>query len=144
MTNTTRDESDGMRRRVRATSNLFCLSAVQAKKLPLSASLACAEGALKCPPAEHDGGAAIEVFSASSVFWVYPSVLVLFGRSCCLKNCDSEAPPPGYAVLWSVGVGTAGAPVAIRRGSRFIASVVVVDTDKPKQPTDCLGGVGPV
>ena len=38
-----------------------------------------------------------------------------------------EAPPPGYAVLWSVGVGAAGAPVAIRGGSRFIASFVVVD-----------------
>ena len=38
-----------------------------------------------------------------------------------------EAPPPGYAVRWSVGVGAAGAPVGIRRGSRFIASVVVVD-----------------
>ena len=38
-----------------------------------------------------------------------------------------EAPPPGYAVLWSAGVGAAGAPVAIRRGSRFIASAVVVD-----------------
>ena len=35
--------------------------------------------------------------------------------------------PPEYAVLWSVGVGAAGAPVAIRRGSRFIAPVVVVD-----------------
>ena len=35
-----------------------------------------------------DGGAAIEYLSVSSVFWVYPSVLVLFGRSCCLKNCD--------------------------------------------------------
>ena len=35
--------------------------------------------------------------------------------------------PPGYAVRWSVGVGAAGAPVAIRRGSRFIASAVVVD-----------------
>ena len=38
-----------------------------------------------------------------------------------------EAPPLGYAVQWSVGVGAAGAPVAIRRGSRFIAPVVVVD-----------------
>ena len=38
-----------------------------------------------------------------------------------------EAPSPGYAVLWSVGVDAAGAPVAIRKVSRFIASVVVVD-----------------
>ena len=38
-----------------------------------------------------------------------------------------EAPPSGYAVLWPVGLGAAGAPVAIRRGSRFIASIVVVD-----------------
>ena len=38
-----------------------------------------------------------------------------------------ETRPPGYPVLWSVGVGAAGAPVGIRRGSRFIASVAVVD-----------------
>ena len=30
-------------------------------------------------------------------------------------------------MLWSVGVGAAGAPVAIRGGLRFIASVVIVD-----------------
>ena len=97
-------------------------------------------GSPKIPPAEQrhtprnsDGGVAIGVISVSSVFWVDPSVLVLFGRSCSLKNCDCdshvffEAPPPGYAVLWSVGVGAAGAPVAIPRGSRFIASVAVVD-----------------
>ena len=44
--------------------------------------------------------------------------LVLFGRLCCLIKCDRhdffEAPPPGNVVLWSVGMGTAGAPVAIR------------------------------
>ena len=101
--------------------------AAQAGKASLSASFAWAKGALNRHPRNTDGGAAIEVFSASSVFWVYPSVLVLFGRSSCLKNCDSEAPPPGYAVLWFVGVGAAGTPVAIRRGSRFIASIVAID-----------------
>ena len=85
------------------------------------------------PPAEQRRRCSYRSLEVSSVFWVDPSVLVLFGRPCCLKNCDCDrhdffkAPPPGYAVLWSVGVGAAGAPVAIRRGSRFIASVVVVD-----------------
>ena len=35
-----------------------------------------------------------------------------------------EAPPPGYAVVWSGGVSAADAPVTIRRGSRFIASML--------------------
>ena len=36
-----------------------------------------AEGAVRCHPQNNDGGAAIEVLSAS--VWVYPSDLVLFG-----------------------------------------------------------------
>ena len=91
------------------------------------------EGALNCQPQNSDDGAAIEALSVSSVFWVYLSVLVLFGRSCSEENCYCgrnnflEAPPPGCAVLWSVGMGAADAPVAIHRGSLFIASIVVVD-----------------
>ena len=38
-----------------------------------------------------------------------------------------EAPPPGYDVLWFVGVGTAIAPVASREASRFMTSIVVTD-----------------
>ena len=133
LTNT--DESRRERRhawsRAHRRQPLFFFAA-QARKLSLSGYLGWAEGTLKCHPRNSDGGEAIGFFSVSSVFWVYPSVLVLFGRSCCLKNCDCghvffEAPPPGCAVLWSVGVCTAGAPVAIHRGSRFIASIVVVD-----------------
>ena len=41
-----------------------------------------------------------------------------------------EAPPPGDDVPWSVGVGTAIAPVASRWGSCFIASIVVAETAK--------------
>ena len=41
-----------------------------------------------------------------------------------------EAPPPGYDVLWSVGVGAAIAPVTSRIGSRFIASIVVTEAAK--------------
>ena len=84
------------------------------------------------PPAEQRRRCSYRSLEVSSVFWVDPSVLVLFGRPCCLKNCDCDrhdffkAPPPGYAVLWSVGVGAAGAPVSTRSGSRFIASVMVV------------------
>ena len=66
-----------MRRRVRAAASLFFGGATHARKLSLSASLAWAEGALKCHPRNSDGGAAIEVLSVS--FWVYPSVLMLFG-----------------------------------------------------------------
>ena len=41
-----------------------------------------------------------------------------------------EAPPPGYAMFLSVGLGAAVVPVASRWGSRFIASVVVIDASK--------------
>ena len=43
------------------------------------------------------------------------------GRASCLKKCIAvamifffEAPPPGYDVLWSAGVGAAIAPFACR------------------------------
>ena len=42
-----------------------------------------------------------------------------------------QATPSGYtAVLWSVGVGAAVVPVASRRGSHFVASVVAIDVIK--------------
>ena len=41
-----------------------------------------------------------------------------------------EAPPPRYHVLRSVAVAPAVAPVASHRGSRFIASIVVIDAVK--------------
>ena len=76
-----------MRRRVRAVSSLFFVLVAQARKLSLTGSLGWAEEALKCDPLNSDGGAAIEVLSVSSVFWVYTgtSVLVLLGRSTWLK-----------------------------------------------------------
>ena len=43
-------------------------------------SLGGAEEALLCHPRNSDGGAAFEVLSVSSVFWVYTSV------SCCLDE----------------------------------------------------------
>ena len=89
------------------------------------------------PPAEQRRRCSYRSLErVSSVFRVYPSLLVLFGRPCCLKNCDCDrhdffwgatAGVRCALVLWSVGVGAASAPVAIRRGWRFIASVVVVD-----------------
>ena len=79
-----------MRRRVRAVSSLFFVLVAQARKLSLTGSLGWAEEALKCDPLNSDGGAAIEVLSVSSVFWANPSVLVLFGRSCGLKNRDCD------------------------------------------------------
>ena len=82
------DESRRERRHASSRAPLLFCFAAQAWNLSLSASLAWAEGALKCHPRNSDGGVAIEVLSVSSVFWVDPSVLVLFGRSCCLKNCD--------------------------------------------------------
>ena len=50
-------------------------------------------GSPKMPPAEQRRRCSyptVEVLSVSSVCWVHPSVLVLFGRSCSLKNkaCD--------------------------------------------------------
>ena len=93
-------------------------------------------GSTKCHPRNSDDGADIEVLSVSAVFRVYPSVLALLGRSSWLKNwaCDRHDVFRGATigvrcsmVLWSVGVGAAGAPVATRLGSRFIVSVVVVD-----------------
>ena len=53
-----------------------------------------------------------------------------------------EEPPPGHAVLWSVSVGAAVAPVATRWGSRFIASFGIVDS--AQRAMDYLGDVGPV
>ena len=124
------DHTDESRRERRHASScarrrqpLFFFAA-QGRKLSLSASPAWAEGALKCHPRNSDGGAA----------WAYPLCFGLsLGSRAVWKNAIAtamfffEAPPPGYAVLWSVCVGAACAPVAIRRGSRFIASVVVVD-----------------
>ena len=49
-----------------------------------------------------------------------------------------EAPPPGYNVPWSVGVGAA-APVASRLGLRSNASIVVTKVAKnlPRLPRGC-------
>lgn len=38
-----------------------------------------------------------------------------------------EVPPPGYAVIWSVGVGAPVSSVTLRCGSLVVASVVVID-----------------
>ena len=107
LTNT--DESRRERRnassRARRRQSLFFFTA-QGRKVSPSSSLAWAEGALKCYPRNSDGGAAIEVLSVSSVFWVYPSVLVLFGRSNGLKNGDWDR----HEFLWG---GTAGVRCAM-------------------------------
>ena len=63
------------------------------------------------------GDAGIEVSSISSVFMLVCSVFVIVGRSSRPKiglaaaMIIFEAPPPGYEVLWSVGVGVDIAPV---------------------------------
>ena len=111
-----RRERRHARSRARRRQPLF-LSAAQSRQLSPSGCLGWAEGVLKCHGRTSDGDAAIEVWS---VFWVDRSVLVGFGRSSWLKNWLStamisfEVPPPGYAVLWLVGVGAAVAPVATR------------------------------
>ena len=123
-----------MHRRVLAADSLFFFLAAEARKLSLSASLERAEEALKRHARVSDGDAAIEVLIFSSVFWVDRLVLVALGRSSWWENCDCdrhiffEEPPPGYAALWSVSVGAAVAPVATRRGSRFIVSFGVVNS----------------
>ena len=110
-----------MHRRVLAADSLCFFLATQARKLSLSASLEWAEESLKRHARDSDGDAAIEVLSFSSVFWVDRLVLVALGRSSWWKKCACdrhdfyfEEPPPGYAVLWSVSVGAAVAPVATR------------------------------
>ena len=78
-----------MRCRLRAAASLFSFLAAQARKLSLSGSLGWAERARKYHPRKSDGGAAMEALSklsVLSVFWVYPSVFVAFGRSSWLKN----------------------------------------------------------
>ena len=99
------DESDMMRRHVRAAASPFFFMAANARKLSLSGSLGWAEGALKCHPRNSDSRAAIEVLSVSSVFRVYPSVLVQFGRSSWFEKLGSrqpydafEAPPLSYGL----------------------------------------------
>ena len=75
-------------------------------------------GALKRHARDSDGDAAIEVLRFSSVFWVDRLVLVALGRSwkivLAIAMTFLEDPPPGYAVLWSIAVGAAVAPVATR------------------------------
>ena len=80
------------------------------------------------------------------MFWVDRLVLVARGRSSWWENfaCDRynsifEEPPPEYAVLWSVAVGAAVAPVTTRGGSRFIVSFVVVGNAQTTM--DCVGHV---
>ena len=140
-----------MHGRVRAAASLCVVLAAQARKLSLSASLGWAEEAQKTPRTEQRRQCSYN----QSLQVLYPCV---FGRFACLSwhLADRaggqfglatamfffEAPPPGYAVLWSVGVSAAGATIAIRRGSRFIASLVVVD--KAQTADGMLGGVGPV
>ena len=110
----------GVHRRVLATDSLCFFLAAQARKLSPSASLEWAEQPLKRHARVSDGDAGIEVLRFSSVFWVDRLVLVALGRSSWWKNCACdrhvifEEPPSGYAVLWSVSVGAAVAPVATR------------------------------
>ena len=52
-------------------------------------------------------------------------------------------PPPGHAVLWYVSVGAAVAPVATRRGSRFIISFGIVDNAQ-RASRVASGDVGPM
>lgn len=47
------------------------------------------------------------------------------GNATAIIRC--EAPPPGYDILWSVGVGEAIVSVTSRCGSRIAASVKVID-----------------
>ena len=75
-----------------------------------------------------DGGAAIQVLSISSVLWVYPSVLVQLGRSCCWKNCDCDR----RNLFWGATAGVRGAMVfrfwrgecTGRRSLRFTISLI--------------------
>ena len=90
VTNTDESKRERRHESLRARRRQLFFLEAQARKLLLSASLAWTERALKCHPRNSDGDSANELLSVSSVFWVYPSVLVLFGRSCGLKTCDCD------------------------------------------------------
>ena len=108
------NESDGVRRRVRAAASVAFLLLAQVKKLALSSSLAWAVGALKCHTRKSYDGAGIRVLSVSAAFLVISSVLVVFGRSCSWQNCD-------YGRYNFYGGATAGLRCAMvrRRGLRW-------------------------
>ena len=101
-----------MSSRTHRSQPLFFLRCRQliASNLSLSGSLGWAEGALKGHPRNSDSGAAIEFLSASSIFSVYLSVLVLFRRSSWLKNwaCD------GHDFFWGATAGVWCAMVCTR------------------------------
>ena len=83
------DESRRARQHAKSRARrrqLLLFLAAQARKLTLSGPLGWAEGALKCHSLNNNGGKAIGVLSVFSVFWVYPSVVVLFTRSSWLKK----------------------------------------------------------
>ena len=75
-----------------------------------------AEKALKRQARDIDGDAAIEGLSFSSVFgpWFLSRLADRAGGKIVIATdkITFEEPPPGYAVLWSVSVVAAVAPVA--------------------------------
>ena len=135
-----------MRRRLCAAASLFLLRRRLLFGSYHSVSLAWAEGALKSHTRNSGGGTAIEVLSVSSVCWVYASVLMLFGRSCCLIKCDCDR----HDFFWaaSAGVRALYAWAQLVPRSPFVEihdlSHQTLPSAKPKQPMDCLGGVRPV
>ena len=127
------DESDGIRRRVRAATSL---SFFFRRRLGTFRSQSLLRGgSTKKPPAEQRRrcndrslGACPLCVGSISRFSCCLGDRAVWNIAIAIAMFFFEAPPPGYAVLFSVGVGAAGAPVAIRRGSRFItSSAIVVD-----------------
>ena len=109
LTTTIVDESDGVHGLVRADASLCFVSAAQARKLSVSASLGWAEEPQRRHARNSDGDAAIiKVLSYPLCFRLLRLVVVALGRSSLWPNwaCDRhdlfEAPPPWYAVLYDL------------------------------------------
>ena len=139
-----------MHRRVRAAASL-CFFSLWRRRLGSYYSQLFSWVSAEEAPERHardgDGDAATEVWGFSSSVWVDRSVLVALGRPSWREklgirppSCFFEEPPPGYAVLWSVAVGAAVAPLATLRSSRLIGLVVVIGI--AQRTMGCPGGAG--
>ena len=145
-------ESDGVHGRVRAAADLCFVLAAQARKLSFSASLGWAEEAQKTPRREQRRRCSYHQSLELRILYVFGRFAWLSWRLADRAGGESRLATAMFFVRCHrrgtlcydlcVVVSAAVAPVATRWGSRFIASVVVVDY--AYTATDCLGDIGRV
>ena len=107
-----------MRRRMRTAASFFFFLRRRLGRYPGASCVG--RGSPKMPPAEQRRRCSYRSLErilcvlglslGSRAVWA----IELVGKLGLRPPFLFEAPPPEYAVLWSVGVGAAGAPVAIR------------------------------